>query len=205
MELASVSLLFLAVGLIALVVGLWFWRGRASSPTPVPAVTASARPATLEDQLRALQAAGRWPELLRLLDQSLPEWPVSSSLIEVARAVSAMERDLAAVRGTAVSGVVTERLGAQAQTVADGLWSLAERLVVAGRLSLPPPQEQLQREDAVLLRLMPAIREAQSGLVELTLASSSAGDLRRAERRFLSLAATARELQDLGPIPPART
>jgi hypothetical protein len=198
--------LVLLVVVLAIAAGVFWWRGRGAPPrlAPVPApATTRPGPASLEEQLRALQVAGRWDELLRLLDRSLPEWPVSSSLIEVARSVQTLERDVAAIRGTAVSEVVTSRLTQQAQDVSDGLWSLADRLVVANRLSHAPAQEHLEREDAVLLRLLPAIREAQSGLVELTLAASNRDDLRRAEGRFLALAATARELQELGP-PPSR-
>jgi hypothetical protein len=137
--------------------------------------------------------------LLRLLDRTLPEWTVSSSLIEVARAVSALERDIAATRGNAVSDVVTNRLTQQTQTVADGLWTLADRIVVADRIGSPLLRDQLVREDEVLLRLLPAMQEAQAGLAELMLTGSGGDGLRRAEGRFLALAATARELQEFGP------
>lgn len=210
MDFGGATLALLLITLLALIVlaALFVWRSRDGKPpppaaSPMPTPAARPVPASLGQQLQALQVAGRWPELLRLLDQSLPEWPVSSSLIEVARAVSVLERDIAAVRGTAVSQVVTDRLSNQAQSVTDGLWSLADRLVAADRLSSAPPREQLQREDAVLLRLLPAIKEAQAGLVTLTLASSST-ELSRAEGRFLALAATAQELQELGPPPTVR-
>jgi hypothetical protein len=205
MDVGTAGLALLVIVVLAIAAGAVWWRGRGASPTPAPApvrqVSTRQEPASLEERLRALQTAGRWDELLRLLDRSLPEWPVSSSLIEVARSVQTLERDVAAIRGTAVSEVVTSRLTQQAQDVSDGLWSLADRLVVANRLSRSPAREQLEREDAVLLRLLPAIQEAQSGLVELTLAASNRDDLRRAEGRFLALAATARELQELGPPP----
>ena len=181
----------------------WRQRGRVeSAPTP-PAAPAAVRQEldSLEQRLRTLHATGRWDELLRLLDQTLPEWTVSSSLIEVARAVSALERDIAATRGNAVSDVVTSRLTQQAQTVADGLWALADRIVVADRMSSPVLRERLVREDEVLLRLLPAMREAQAGLADLMLAGSGGDGLRRAEGRFLALAATARELQEFGPGP----
>jgi hypothetical protein len=155
----------------------------------------------LDQRLRTLHAAGRWDELLRLLDKTLPEWTVSSSLIEVARAVSALERDIVATRGDAVSDVVTSRLTQQTQTVADGLWALADRIVVADRIGSPLLRDQLAREDEVLLRLLPAMREAQAGLAELMLTGSGGDGLRRAEGRFLALAATARELQEFGPGP----
>ena len=183
------------------------WRQRrpvegASAPvTPTAAVPLE--PDSLEQRLRTLHAAGRWDELLRLLDQTLPEWTVSSSLIEVARAVSALERDIAATRGNAVSEVVISRLTQQAQSVAEGLWALADRIVVADRVGSPVLRERLAREDEVLLRLLPAMREAQAGLAELVLAGSGGEGLRRAEGRFLALAATARELQEfeLGSTP----
>jgi hypothetical protein len=181
------------------------WRQRrrvenALAPATAPAVVRQESD-SLEQRLRTLHAAGRWDELLRLLDQTLPEWTVSSSLIEVARTVSALERDIAATHGNAVSEVVTSRLTQQAQTVADGLWALADRIVVADRVNSPLLRERLAREDEVLLRLLPAMREAQAGLAELVLAGSGGEGLRRAEGRFLALAATARELQEFGPGP----
>src|SRR5215207_2224411 len=187
-------------------VSMTWWQRRQvkRDPTP-PTALAPVRQESdgFEQTLHSLHAAGRWDELLRLLDQTLPEWTVSSSLIEVARAVSALERDIAATRGSAVSDVVTSRLTQQTQSVADGLWSLADRIVVADRVNSPLLRERLAREDEVLLRLLPAMREAQTGLADLMLAGSGADGLRRAEGRFLALAATARELQEfeLGSTP----
>jgi hypothetical protein len=151
--------------------------------------------------LHALHAAGRWDELLRLLDRTLPEWTVSSSLIEVARAVSELERDIAAHRGSEVSAVVTSRLKEQTQTVADGLWSLADRIVAADRVGSRLVRDRLAREDEVLLRLLPAMQEARAGLTELVLAGSGADQLRRSEGRFRALAATAHELKEFEPGP----
>ena len=68
---------------------------RGSAPSNAPAVVRQESDGFAQT-LRALHAAGRWDELLRLLDRTLPEWTVSSSLIEVARAVSELERDIAA-------------------------------------------------------------------------------------------------------------
>lgn len=206
---AVLALVIIAIVALAVLAAVAIRRGQqGDGPTPSPAAltppsVAPARPqrAGLGQTLHDLQLAGRWDELLRLLDRSLPEWPVSSSLIEVARATSALDRDLAAVQGTPVAGVVIDRLADQSRAVSDNLWSLADRLVVAQQLSRAPSPEQLQQEDAVLLRLLPAIREAQSGLAELTLVDSGADGLRRAEGRFLALAASARDLHDLGPAP----
>ena len=181
----------------------WSPRRRAErSPAP-PAAPAAVRQGSdgFVQTLGTLHAAGRWEELLRLLDQTLPEWTVSSSLIEVARAVSALEHEIAAHRGSEVSEVVTSRLSQQAQTVADGLWSLADRIVVADRVGSRLLRDRLAREDEVLLRLLPAMQEARAGLTELVLAGSGADQLRRAEGRFRALAATAHELKDFEPGP----
>ena len=151
--------------------------------------------------LRALHAAGRWDDLLRLLDRTLPEWTVSSSLIEVARAVSELERDIAAHRGSEISDVVTSRLKEQTQSVADGLWALADRIVAADRVGSQLLRDRLAREDEVLLRLLPAMQEARAGLTELVLAGSGGDQLRQAEGRFRTLAATAHELKELEPGP----
>ena len=181
-----------------------WWQRRRVAPNPAPpAAPAAGRPEPdgFEQTLRALHAAGRWDELLRLLDQALPEWTVSSSLIEVARAVAALEREIAAHRGSELSGVVTSRLTQQTETVADGLWSLADRIVVADRVGSRLLRDRLAREDEVLLRLLPAMQEARAGLGELVLAGSGADQLRRAEGRFRALAATAHELKELEPGP----
>ena len=180
------------------------WQGRRVERGPAPqAVPPATRQGSdgFEQTLRTLHASGRWDELLRLLDKSLPEWTVSSSLIEVARAVSALEHEIAAHRGSEVSEVVTSRLSQQAQTVADGLWSLADRIVVAGRVGSRLLRDRLSREDEVLLRLLPAMQEARTGLTELVLAGSGGDQLRRAEGRFRALAATAHELKDFEPGP----
>jgi hypothetical protein len=173
---------------------------RGPAPAAAPAVARQGSDG-FEQTLRTLHAAGRWDELLRLLDQTLPEWPVSSSLIEVARAVSALEREIAAHRGSEVSDIVISRLTQQTQTVADGLWSLADRIVVADRVGSRLLRDRLAREDEVLLRLLPAMQEARAGLTELVLAGSGADQLRRAEGRFRALAATARELEEFEPGP----
>jgi hypothetical protein len=183
--------------------GMTWWQRRVKSdPTPPTAPSAGRQgPDGFEQTLSRLHAVGRWDELLRLLDKTLPEWTVSSSLIEVARAVAELEREIAAHRGSEVSDVVSSRLAEQAQTVADGLWSLADRIVVAERTGSRLLRDRLAREDEVLLRLLPAMREARAGLAELVLAGSGGDQLRRAEGRFRALAATARELEEFEPGP----
>jgi hypothetical protein len=189
---------------LAGVAGTTWWRRRrvakGSAPTAAPAVERQGADG-FEQTLRTLHAAGRWDELLRLLDQTLPEWTVSSSLIEVARAVSALEREIGEHRGSDVSDVVTSRLMQQTQTVADELWSLADRIVAADRVGSRLLRDRLAREDEVLLRLLPAMQEARAGLAELVLAGSGGDQLRRAEGRFRALAATAHELKELEPGP----
>lgn len=180
-------------------------RGEAPAPVAMPAAAPVTRPRAnapalsgLAADLLALEQAGQWDQLLRLLDTTLPEWPVSSSLIEVARAAGNLEHDLALLPQDAVSGVVISRLQTQTHDVTRGLWVLADRLVLAESMRGPALQQRLQREDDVLLRLLPAIQRAQSELVDLTIGNDAGPGLARAEGRFLALADTARELQELG-------
>jgi hypothetical protein len=200
-----VLLVIIGVGLVLAGAASMTWRQRRrveQAPAP-PATPAAVRQGSgeFEQTLRTLHAAGRWDELLRLLDRTLPEWTVSSSLIEVARAVSELEREIAAHRVSEVSEVVSGRLSEQAQSVADGLWSLAARINAADRAGSRLLRERLAREDEVLLRLLPAMKEARAGLTELVLAGRGGEQLRRAEGRFRALAATAHELKEFEPGP----
>lgn len=166
---------------------------RAPEPPP-PSPAPSNR---LSDRLNTLHKAGRSTDVLRLLDQTLPEWVVSASLIETARELGGLEEGIARARGNGVSEEVTGRLALQAETVSTDLWSLAERIAAADRIGSSGPREALQQHDEALVRLLGGIREAREGLAELSL-SDLAGweDLRSAGGRFRSLAATARELHE---------
>lgn len=180
---------------------------RSRSPAPQAAIPPAPEPVTptirqqsgsgVVAELNELQRTGQWDVLLRRLDTILPEWPVSSSLIEVARAVGNLDHDLALVPQDPVTGVVTKRLRAQTDAVSEHLWRLADQLVVAERMRGPALQQRLEQEDAVLLRLLPAIQSAQADLVELTVGGDTSAALQRAEGRFLALGETARELQGL--------
>ena len=168
-------------------------------PAPAPVVPPIRHPSAsgVVAELNELQHTGQWDVLLRRLDTMLPEWPVSSSLIEVARAVSNLDHDLALLPQDPVTGVVIKRLRAQTDAVSGNLWRLADQLVVAERMRGPALQQRLEQEDAVLLRLLPAIQSAQGDLMQLTVGGDTSEALRRAEGRFLALGETARELQGL--------
>lgn len=202
---ASTLLVLILVGVLVLVaVGVLVVRARstAASGTPEPSARVETPPsipveADLQASLARLQQEGRWDDIYRLLDRTLPEWTTSSSLIEVARAIGALETDLAAAPATALPRVVTERLTTQTQAVSRDLWSLAQRLDNASRLGSSRMRQELEREDEVLIRILPAIREAHIEMDRLLTASSSQPSLQQAEDRFLSLADTARELRQL--------
>lgn len=170
---------------------------RPPAPEPVAAPIRQPSGSGVVAELNELQHTGQWDVLLRRLDTMLPEWPVSSSLIEVARAVSNLDHDLALLPQDPVTGVVTKRLQAQTDAVSEHLWRLADQLVVAERMRGPALQQRLEQEDAVLLRLLPAIQSAQDELVQLTMGGDTSAALQRAEGRFLALGETARELQSL--------
>lgn len=171
-----------------------------AAPPPQPPVEPTVRQPSasgLVAELNELQHTGQWDAILRHLDTSLPEWPVSSSLIEVVRAVSNLDHDLALMPQDPVTSVVTKRLRAQTDAVSEHLWRLADQLVLAGRMRSPALQQRLEQEDAVLLRLLPAIQSAQDELAQLTVGGDTSEILQRAEGRFLALGDTARELQSL--------
>lgn len=198
------GLLILVAAVVLAAAGMFVVRGRtttqpiASQPAAsVEAPHAASTATDLQSDLARLQQEGRWDDIFRLLDRTLPEWTTSSSLIEVARAIGALEKDLGATPAAALPQVVTERLTTQAQAVSRDLWSLAQRLDNASRLGSSRMRQELEREDEVLIRLLPAIREARIELDLLLTASTNQPSLPQAEGRFLSLADTARELRRL--------
>lgn len=172
------------------------------APAPVAAPMRDVAGSGLVAELNELQHTDQWDVLLRRLDTVLPEWHVSSSLIEVARAVSDLEHDLELLPRDPVTGVVTKRLQAQTDAVSEHLWRLADQLVLAERMRTPALRQRLEQEDEVLLRLLPAVRSAQADLVHLTVGGDTTAALQRAERRFLALGDTARELQNLADTTP---
>jgi hypothetical protein len=169
-----------------------------AKPAPQPSVPPATRGAPrLRDDLAELHQAGQWPELLRLLDRTMPEWVVAGSLIETARELSALETGITRAQGMGVTEEVTGRLTRHVETVSADLWSLADRIVAADRIGAAAPREALERNDEALVRLQGGMREAREELAELSLTGiAGAESLRAAEGRFRSLAATARELQE---------
>ncbi len=165
---------------------------------PLPTVQdREATPNRLRDELGRLHKDGRSRDLLRKLDQSLPEWVVAASLIETVRELQNLDEAIGQARRHGVSDEVTNRLTLQSESVATDLWSVAERIVVADRIGSPELRDQLAQHDAPLVRLQGGMREARDDLAKLSL-SDVAGwdDLRLAEGRFRSLAATARALHE---------
>lgn len=172
-----------------------------ASPQRVAADVGPAEPSSRTMRtLRHYERAGRHDELLRFLDQTLPEWPVASTLVQVARELLELERGVAIARAAGAPEAVTSRLTREAQAVAEPLWRLADRITAAAayRVDSPRLRQELEQENEKLARLLPAIRDARAGLAELTLSGFGGRDeFRRAEGRFRALAATARELQEL--------
>ena len=195
------GLIILVAVLVLAGVGVFIMRGRSAvSPAePKPVFSAPVPSPSSEGELQAtlgrLQQEGRWEELYRLLDRTLPEWTTSSTLIEVARSIGALETELAAAPASALPLVVTDRLKTQADAVTRDLWALAQRLENASRLGSSRMRLELEREDEVLIRLLPAIREARIEMDRLLTVSANQPSLQQAEDRFLSLADTARELR----------
>lgn len=188
---------FAMVALAFAAAAKWRRRENVSREEPPKAQDSKAESNRLRDELGRLHTAGRPHELLRKLDQSLPEWVVAASLIETVRELQNLDEAIVHARQHGVSDEVTNRLTLQSESVAVDLWSVAERIVVADHIGSQGLREQLGQHDAALVRLLGGIREARDDLAKLSL-SDVAGwdDLRLAEGRFRSLAATARELHD---------
>jgi uncharacterized membrane protein YkvA (DUF1232 family) len=189
---------------------LWaeYFPSTVPATSPVRAASSSdsgqpREPQTFAVRLAELDRAGNYPELLRLLDRRMPPWPVGASLIEVAREIVELERNVATARTSSVPEAVTSRLAAESRTAAGALWDLADRVVTAASYGIETERmtDHLDCENAKLLELRAAIREARTGLAELTLSGGGrSGDVDRAERRFRALAATAEELQEMDKI-----
>jgi uncharacterized membrane protein YkvA (DUF1232 family) len=168
------------------------------APEAVPAGQAEA--VGLAALLAELERDGRYDDLLRTLDRRLPPWPIGTALIDVARELVELDRNLAAARVRGVPEAVTTRLAGESARAAGALWDLADRLVVTASFGVEMDglQARLANEQDRLVELRGAMREARTGLAELTLAGAVGRDsLDRAERRFRALARTADELQQL--------
>jgi hypothetical protein len=203
---SELAIIIAVIPVVLIIAGLFMARrGGAQPPStpaqamapPVGAPTTAEPGSPLVAELNDLQKRGQWDAISRRLDAILPEWPVSSSLIEVARALGNLDHDLGLLPREPVTGVVVTRLQGQTNDVAQHLWRLADQLVLAERMRTPTLQQRLQQEDEILVRLLPAIQNAQTELVDLTLGGDISLALRRAEGRFLALGDTARELQSL--------
>lgn len=165
----------------------------------IPHEGSAARSSKLIQTLRRQEQSGQHAKLLSLLDETLPTWPVSASLIEATRALLALTRNIAAAEDAGVPEAVTSRLTAESRQTAGALWNLADRVTTAAAFQTDSSrlQTDLEHEEKKLIRLLAALREARDGLAELTLAGTGGRDeLRRAEGRFQALAETARELRD---------
>ena len=194
------------IGLVVLVFGLlaaFFVVRQRAAPPPAPApevrkpVAAAPAASQFSDRLAMLHQAGQWPELLRLLDRTLPEWVVSASLIVAVRELASREEAIPRARANGASEEVTGRMSRQAAEVAADLWAMANRITAADQMGVRQARELMERQDDVLLRLTEGIRASRDGLAELSLGGiDNVQSLSGAERRFRALAATARELQE---------
>src|SRR5262245_56055106 len=116
----EVVLVALVVLVLVALIAAFIWRRSASQRPPSAdepvAVAPTPRAVTFGDVLRRDAAAGRYETLLRRLDRELPEWPASSSLIEAARDLFALESGVKAAEAAGLPDAITSRLS---QEVAD--------------------------------------------------------------------------------------
>lgn len=189
-----IVLVIAVAAIILMVVGRSVLGNRGAATPPPPATLVPSN--RLSARLATLHRGGRPRDVIRLLDQSLPEWVVAGTLVETARELTALDAAIAQARELGVTEEVTRRLSDQADGVATDLWALAERMVIAEQTGTRELRAELEAQDDSLLRLSEGMREARDELARLSAPGVLATDLDRAERRFRSLAATARELHD---------
>lgn len=187
---------------IVVIVAVLFGRGvmaarGSGTPNQAPPSPPEASSANrLSGRLAELHAAGRSEELVRMLDQTLPEWVVAGSLVETARELALLDSAIGRARELGVTDEVTGRLTEQSANVATDLWALAERMLMAEQTVSRELRAELEQQDASLVRLSDGMREAREELARLSVPGGANKDIERAERRFRSLAATARELHE---------
>jgi hypothetical protein len=193
----GIVLLVGIVVIIAVFAGRSLFGNRESAIAPAPPEPRREIPSNrLSARLSTLHRGGRHQDVIRLLDQSLPEWIVAGTLVETARELTQLDAAITQARGLGVTEEVTRRLSEQSAGVATDLWELAERMVIAEQTGSRELRAELEAQDASLLRLTDGMREARDELARLSLPGDASTDIDRAERRFRSLAATARELHE---------
>lgn len=159
-----------------------------------------ARAVGLAATLAELERDGRHDQLLRTLDRRLPAWPISTALIDTARELLELDRNLDVATQRGIPNAISERLADEARFASDALWDLADRLTVTASFGVSTDglSERLDEERERLAQLGTAVREARTGLAELMLSGTGGRqDFERAERRFRALARTAGELREL--------
>lgn len=169
---------------------------------------------SVDQKARRLADNGKLAEALRLyadqenregamtlLKERLPKWPVSKGLIEVVGQLFELQSNVAGARSVGVPQQVTDRLSAEADAVMETLWTRAERIVAAAAFKVNSPglQQAIDREATVMEALNASIHDARTGLGLLTYAGNASNDaIARVQERFKMLAATARELEEIG-------
>jgi hypothetical protein len=154
----------------------------------------------VQEALRIYADAGERSSLLQSLQSTLPQkWDASKVLYSVAGELLELEKNVEMARRVGVPPSVTDRLYGEAHAAGEILWHRASRISAAASYNVESPrlQEALVAEKERLNHLLESIKDARSGLAELTLAGGGGEKaLAQVQQRFRGITDAARTLQD---------
>lgn len=185
--LAIAALLALIVAVVVFVLGNVFTESRADR---------ARREGRLRDALRLYADDDNRKAIVDTLESALPDWPIRALLIVAANELAALKAGATAAEGAGVPDSITNWVAEEAQNAGEALWRTADRIAAVGaqEVDYDTLMPELAREEDEIERLIHTIREARTGLAQLTLAGSRDAEIEVAERRLRALGDTSREL-----------
>lgn len=185
--LAIAAVLALIVAVVVYLLGNVFTESRADR---------ARREGRLRDALRLYAEASERQAIVDILQSALPDWPIRGLLIVAANELIALQAAAAAAESAGVPDSITTWMSEETQNAGEALWHTADRIAAVGaqQVDYETLVPELAREEDEIERLTQTIREARTGLAQLTLAGSRDAEIEVAERRLRALGETSREL-----------